>query len=341
MDDLIKKHNFEKAKQNIKSFAENLPDNPRLKRVSEDAGPFGWLDHDVSGKELNELASQIQDCLVSNNQNIRKTIQEFRVIYETLEYLDKDYLAGIVASVQAAEAASEAANKNTEKLDVAQQDIKKNLDGLKKLVEKLKDFKLKSEKDFNTLRDLTDSLKKNISAQKNDIDNIRIRVKDLNDSLNRVDKRFSEARLEINNSLNVMEKRFIQCNGFIEKLRKQKHLHEIDLLWQSNQDLQSKLVDFNNVFLLFQGKSTESLNDISQEMNTLSGFKEKLEALVHLTDVDELWKLHHVLSEQLDLALNDQVALIESSEKKYKHRLYLSYGIAIVAVAISVCNFFV
>lgn len=337
----IKKHNFELAKQNIKSFAENLPADPRLNRVSEDAGPFGLLDHDVSGKELNELTSQIQNCLVSNNQNIRKTIQEFRVIYETLEYLDKDYLAGIVASVQAAEAASEAANKNTEKLDVAQQDIKKNLDGLKKLVEKLKDFKLKSEKDFNTLRDLTDSLKKNISAQKNDIDNIRIRVKDLNDSLNRVDKRFSEARLEINNSLNVMEKRFIQCNGFIEKLRKQKHLHEIDLLWQSNQDLQSKLVDFNNVFLLFQGKSTESLNDISQEMNTLSGFKEKLEALVHLTDVDELWKLHHVLSEQLDLALNDQVALIESSEKKYKHRLYLSYGIAIVAIAISVCNFFV
>lgn len=327
MDDLIKKHNFEKAKQNIKSFAENLPDNPRLKRVSEDAGPFGWLDHDVSGKELNELASQIQDCLVSNNQNIRKTIQEFRVIYETLEYLDKDYLAGIVASVQAAEAASEAANKNTEKLDVAQQDIKKNLDGLKKLVEKLKDFKLKSEKEYK--------------RTKNDIDNIRIRVKDLNDSLNRVDKRFSEARLEINNSLNVMEKRFIQCNGFIEKLRKQKHLHEIDLLWQSNQDLQSKLVDFNNVPLLFQGKSTESLNDISQEMNTLSGFKEKLEALVHLTDVDELWKLHHVLSEQLDLALNDQVALIESSEKKYKHRLYLSYGIAIVAIAISVYNFFV
>lgn len=136
----IEKHNFESAKQKIKSFAEKLPANPRLNRVSEDAGPFGWFDHDVSGKELNELTSQIQDCLVSNNKNIRKTIQEFKVIYETLEYLDKDYLAGIVASVKAAEAASKVAKKNTEKLDVAQQDIKKNLDGLKKLVEKLKDF---------------------------------------------------------------------------------------------------------------------------------------------------------------------------------------------------------
>ena len=341
MDDLIKKHNFELAKQNIKSFAENLPDNPRLNRVSEDAGPFGWLDHDVSGKELNELTSQIQDCLVSNNQSIRKTIQEFRVIYETLEYLDKDYLAGIVASVKAAEAASEAANKNTEKLDVAQQDIKKNLDGLKKLVEKLREFKQKSEKDFDTLLNLTDSIKKNISAQNNDIDNIRIRVKDLSDSLNRVDKRFSEAKTEINNSLNVIEKRFVQCNGFIEKLRKQKHLHEIDLLWQSSQDLQSKFIDFNKVFLLFQGKSTESLNEISQEMNALSGFKEKMETQVHLTDVDELWRLHHVLSERLDHAFNDHVALIESREKKIKHRLIFSYGLAIIAIVASVSNLFI
>lgn len=341
MDDLIKKHNFELAKQNIKSFAENLPDNPRLNRVSEDAGPFGCFDHDVSGKELNELTSQIQNCLVSNNQSIRKTIQEFRVIYETLEYLDKDYLAGIVASVKAAEAASEAANKNTEKLDVAQQDIKKNLDGLKKLVEKLRDFKQKSEKDFNTLLNLTDSIKKNISAQNNDIDNIRIRVKDLSDSLNRVDKRFSEAKTEINNSLNVIEKRFVQCNGFIEKLRKQKHLHEIDSLWQSNQDLQSKVVDFDKDFLLFQKKSIESQNDISQEMNALREFKEMLKMQVHLTDVDELWQLHHVLSERLNHVFNERIALVESREKRLKKQLILSYGLAIVAIVASVSNFFI
>lgn len=341
MDDLIKKHNFEKAKQNIKSFAENLPDNPRLKRVSEDAGPFGWLNHDVSGKELNELASQIQDCLVSNNQNIRKTIQEFRVIYETLEYLDKDYLAGIVASVKAAEAASEAANKNTEKLDVAQQDIKKNLDGLKKLVEKLKDFKCKSEKDFNTLQDLTNTIKKNVNAQKDDIDNVRVRVKDLNDSLNKANKSLSEVRLEIKNSLNVIENRFIQCNGFIEKLRKQKHLHEIDLLWQSNQDLLSKVIDFNKDFLLFQKRNSESLNDINQEMNALSEFKGTLKTQVHLADVDELWRLHHVLSERLNHVFNDQIALFESREKRLKKQLILSYGLAIVAIVASVTNFFI
>lgn len=333
----IEKHNFESAKQKIKSFAEKLPANPRLNRVSEDAGPFGWFDHDVSGKELNELTSQIQDCLVSNNQNIRKTIQEFRVIYETLEYLDKDYLAGIVASVKAAEAASKVAKKNTEKLDVAQQDIKKNLDGLKKLVEKLKDFEQKSEKKFNTLLNLADAIKKNVSAQNNDIDNVRIRVKDLNDSLNKTDKRLSEVRSEMNNSLNAIEKRFIQCNGFLEKLRKQKHLHEIDLLWQSNQDLQSKVVDF----LLFQKKSIESQNDISQEMISLREFKEMLKMQVHLTDVDELWQLHHVLSERLNHVFNEQIALVESREKRLKKQLILSYGLAIVAIVASVSNFFI
>ena len=337
----IEKHNFELAKQKIKSFAEKLPANPRLNRVSEDAGPFGWFDHDVSGKELNELTSQIQDCLVSNNKNIRKTIQEFKVIYETLEYLDKDYLAGIVASVKTAEAASEVAKKNTEKLDVAHQDIKKNLDGLKKLVGKLKDFKQKSEKDFNTFLNLADAIKKNVSAQNNDIDNICIRVKDLNDSLNKIDKSLSEVRLEIKNSLNVIEKRFIQCNGFVEKLRKQKHLHEIDLLWQSNQDLLSKVIDFNKDFLLFQKQNTESLSDINQEMNALSEFKGTLKTQVHLADVDELWRLHHVLSERLNHVFNEQIALVESREKRLKKQLILSYGLAIVAIVVSVSNFFI
>lgn len=184
---------------------------------------------------------------------------------------------------------------------------------------------------------LADAIKKNVSAQNNDIDNVRIRVKDLNDSLNKTDKRLSEVRSEMNNSLNAIEKRFIQCNGFLEKLRKQKHLHEIDLLWQSNQDLQSKVVDF----LLFQKKSIESQNDISQEMISLREFKEMLKMQVHLTDVDELWQLHHVLSERLNHVFNEQIALVESREKRLKKQLILSYGLAIVAIVASVSNFFI
>lgn len=204
----IDKHNFENAKQSIKSFAENLPANPRLKRVDQYADPFEWFNHDVTGKELNELTSQIQDCLVSNNQNIRKTIQEFKAIYDTLEYLDKDYLTGIVVSVQAAEAASEATKKISEETQKNTEDIQKNLDGLIKLVDILKDFKPKTEKKIDYLWVQIDAVAKNLNARSNDLDYLRIDVRDLKDSLNKANKKISDAKSEIDVSLKALEKSF-------------------------------------------------------------------------------------------------------------------------------------
>ena len=307
MSNQIDKHNFEIAKQSIKSFAENLPADPKLKRVEQDVGPFGCLNHTVTGKELNELTSQIQDCLVSNNQNIRKTIQEFKAIYDTLEYLDKDYLAGIVASVQAAEAASEATKRNTE-------DIQKNLDALTKLVRKLKDFKQQTEENIISLLTQIDAVAKNLNARSNDIDSVRIHVRDLKDSINKANKKLSDVKSEIDKSLNSLEKNFLQCNGFIDKLRKQEHLHEIDLLWLSNQNLQMKVEKNDDEFATFVAKNAEMFSEVRQNL-------------------DKLWNNHQ--------KNDDQLAIFERKEKKLALRLNISYGIAIIAIVLSIYNLFV
>ncbi len=307
MSDQIDKHNFEIAKQSIKSFAENLPADPKLKRVEQDVGPFGWLNHDVTGKELNELTSQIQDCLISNNQNIRKTIQEFKTIYDTLEYLDKDYLAGIVASVQAAEAASEATKRNTE-------DIQKNLDALTKLVGELKDFKQETEENIISLLTQIDDVAKKLNARSNDIDSVRIYVRDLKDSINKANKKLSDVKSEIDKSLNSLEKNFLQCNGFIDKLRKQEHLHEIDLLWLSNQNLQMKVEKKDDEFATFVAKNAEMFSEVRQNL-------------------DKLWNNHQ--------KNDDQLAIFERKEKKLALRRNISYGIAIIAIVLSIYNLFV
>lgn len=307
MSNQIDKHNFEIAKQSIKSFAENLPADPKLKRVEQDVGPFGCLNHTVTGKELNELTSQIQDCLVSSNQNIRKTIQEFKAIYDTLEYLDKDYLAGIVASVQAAEAASEATKRNTE-------DIQKNLDALTKLVRKLKDFKQQTEENIISLLTQIDAVAKNLNTRSNDIDSVRIHVRDLKDSINKANKKLSDVKSEIDKSLNSLEKNFLQCNGFIDKLRKQEHLHEIDLLWLSNQNLQMKVEKNDDEFATFVAKNAEMFSEVRQNL-------------------DKLWNNHQ--------KNDDQLAIFERKEKKLALRLNISYGIAIIAIVLSIYNLFV
>ena len=376
MSDQIDKHNFEIAKQSIKSFAENLPADPKLKRVEQDVGPFGWLNHDVTGKELNELTSQIQDCLISNNQNIRKTIQEFKTIYDTLEYLDKDYLAGIVASVQAAEAASEATKRNTE-------DIQKNLDALTKLVGELKDFKQETEENIISLLTQIDDVAKKLNARSNDIDSVRIYVRDLKDSINKANKKLSDVKSEIDKSLNSLEKNFLRCNGFIDKLRKQEHLHEIDLLWLSNQNLQMKVEKKDDEFATFVVKNAEMLSDVKSEidksLNSLeknflrcNGFIDKLRKQEHLHEIDLLWlsnqnlqmkvekkddefatfvaknaEMFSEVRQNLDKLWNnhqkndDQLAIFERKEKKLALRRNISYGIAIIAIVLSIYNLFV
>ena len=294
----IEKHNFESAKKKIKSFAEKLPANPRLNRVSEDAGPFGWFDHDVSGKELNELTSQIQDCLVSNNKNIRKTIQEFKVIYETLEYLDKDYLAGIVASVRAAEAASGVAKENTEKLDIAQQDIKKNLVATQKIVKKLGDFKKNTEKSI------------------------------------------------------------IQINEFVDKLGKQKHLYDIDKLWNSNQELQASTREAYEKMVADNGECLKKIRAVEQEVSLFKVFSETLKKQKHLHNIDELWLFSQNLSTGMNQKYGELISLLEENNKKALEieqslsqeittgrkkmfkSLIAAYALSFAAVVISVCSLF-
>ena len=302
MSNQIDKHDFEVEKQKIKTFSENLPSDPTIERVGEGIIFGRWL----TGEEANRITSQIQSSLISSNENIRKIIRELGTIYNTFEYLDKDYLAGIVASVQAAEAASEATKRNTE-------DIQKNLDALTKLVGKLKDFKQQTEENIISLLTQIDAVAKNLNARSNDIDSVRIHVRDLKDSINKANKKLSDVKSEIDKSLNSLEKNFLRCNGFIDKLRKQEHLHEIDLLWLSNQNLQMKVEKNDDEFATFVAKNEEMFSEVRQNL-------------------DKLWNNYQKNDERL--------VVVEREGKKIALRLYISYGIAIIAVALSIYNFF-
>ena len=106
---LIKKHNFEEAKNKIRVFSNNLPTYPHFDRVEESGGLFNWGNHNVTGKEMNSFVSNVQDRLISVNSTLRSIVSEFRVIYNALDSLDKEYIDGILVSVEAAEKARKAA----------------------------------------------------------------------------------------------------------------------------------------------------------------------------------------------------------------------------------------
>ena len=165
---LIKKHNFEVAKRNIENFSNKLPSNPSFDQVEVKGFLFGLGDHMVTGAEMNNFVGEVQQKLISVNDSLHSIIEEFREVYCAFDYLDKEYVAGIVGSVESAEEASNQALK-------AQEDLKETVSNLGKTVKGLVDLKTRvenlEEKDIDTLLNDMERIKEDLSVLRMHIEN--------------------------------------------------------------------------------------------------------------------------------------------------------------------------
>lgn len=178
----INRHNFENAKREIKDFSEKLPSNPYFERVQTDVF-LGLFDHNVTGEELNEFIGRVQNHFISTYEVLRKTVKEFKSIYNALDSLDNDYIKGILISLDTATEASQQALDN-------QRDINRTIEALKKSVEALYSLRtvttaqqeqidqLLSNK--NVITELINKLNKSIA----EIDVFKEKMKDTNERLN-------------------------------------------------------------------------------------------------------------------------------------------------------------
>lgn len=153
--EIIKRHNFDSSLRRIQAFSNNLPTIPQIDGFRTEGGLFGWGDHYINGYEMNRYAEDVQKLFKKHNDTIIQTIQEFRDVYTTFDYLDKEYLTGIVKSVNAATHASQGAKAASEQAKMAsdqakdaankalknEEDIKKDVENLRRLVEKIKSIK--------------------------------------------------------------------------------------------------------------------------------------------------------------------------------------------------------
>ena len=114
---VVKYHDFENAKQELKEFSEQKPTDLTIDGVYnyKDTGEIifdvlkgrGWgTEHVVKGSELNNVTSQVQTHLQSINDIQTKLIKEFGQVYSALEALDKDYIQAILISIKATEKTS-------------------------------------------------------------------------------------------------------------------------------------------------------------------------------------------------------------------------------------------
>ena len=134
---IVDTHNFENAKERIKKLSEDIPAKEKFDTfTTKDSFILKCFerDHHVTGEELNEFVKKIQRSLSKLYAWNIKNTNSFCEVYEALESLDKEYIAGILTAVQGAKHASEEAK-------TAQEDLSKTVDRLILTIEALKNFR--------------------------------------------------------------------------------------------------------------------------------------------------------------------------------------------------------
>ena len=310
MDEIaIKRHSFDLAKKRLKDFSEKREAELQIEKVQTESRIFPFIDHKVTGEELNTRLETIQEHFIAVNTTNSKVIKEFREVYNALDALDKDYMASIIANVKAIEKTSndirvqqrtlkqhhEKLADQQSKLDAHQVEIEKNIVNISKIVATLKIFKEKLE----SYQHLTD-----IDEIWNDCKTIQNEIRVVADSITMFAKKVAEDIATANNEnkviseqINKVKENFDSIENSLQSmkadiLKTQKHFEEIVAV------LFKKLSDAEEYALNSRNLITE-----------LEAFRAEASALNHLMEVDEIWKQ----------AENHQIRIIRVEQESKSH----------------------
>ena len=231
---------FNRCKEDLKLFSEQTEKEINLPTVSYyESFLFVDYDHKVTGGELNDLTSKLQEHLKNFNNINNKIIREFSAIYNTFNALDNEYIKKIMQSIMKSNEAINKANLGLieaekriediratngrlevaqnnirtiqDDLKYAQKDLDKHMEIQKKIVEGLTQFKGKIDS-YKHLKDIDDMW---VNLEKL-VNKIPIISEDINDIKIDIQKNISE--------LNDIKK-------FKDRLENYKHLEDIDKIW--------------------------------------------------------------------------------------------------------------
>lgn len=208
----IRKHDFQAAKAKIKIFSEKELNELTFENVATDKY-FGLINHTVTGGELNERIDKIQSHFIQINSQLNQIKGQFGCVYETFESLDKDYIEGMLASIGAANKASDQARIAAERAYETSEEAKKNSYDINRLlqnqiaiIDKLQQTNESFVSQFATTQNEIDQIKaianerfeilgKLISSQSNSLAEIKSRqIKKNEDFVFKIEKLRDEAR---------------------------------------------------------------------------------------------------------------------------------------------------
>ena len=292
----ITRHNFDKYKEDLKRFSEKQNNDFYIPRV--ETSSLFVFNHNVTGKELNNVTRTIGEHLIELNKSQTDLIKEFRVIYDAFESLDKEYISGILTSLHAAQLAFnenihtvDELKKTQVKLEKAQKDIQSTIDVQKRIINGLSDFNKKLNK--NKHLDNIDEMWEDTQRLSINLDNLKTKVNKFEKRKNELFDKIEELEQIINYKNNENKKIIENIVYSIEKLQKDiKVVEENQKLFDNNiGDLQKKIEKnghFNDIDVMWENTQymMNTINELSNKLNNLEQEKDSLllknEELVNL-----------------------------------------------------------
>ena len=364
----IEKTNFEKQKNELKSFAEQPATSTKLDKFSTNGkwsdflsgGLPGLLSgHKVTGDEINSLVTELQSCFAEINERDRRVIKEFGQVYETFEALDKGYIQGILIGLKSAEKASQEAKD-------AQKDVDDTIKALQKTISKLKEFKdevngythLKDiDKIWNDILQLDRELKRvsqklkeqetSLTQKISELSQFRIKIEkykhinDIDDMWDTI-KGSSEKIESISKELKTLSKNLTtktkEMITFKNDLEKSEHIKDVDIMWNKLLFCMSDLDEYATS----QKRMEEKLSEIDQ-------FILQVKDIAHIDDIDDEWEYSHSIGEDIQKTVirvsdaedkisgcEERIQFYENENSQMKQRINIAYIVAGGALGISI-----
>lgn len=231
---------FNRCKEDLKLFSEQTEKEINLPTVSYyESFLFVDYDHKVTGGELNDLTSKLQEHLKNFNNINNKIIKEFSAIYNTFNALDNEYIKKIMQSIMKSNEAINKANlglieaeKRIEdiratngRLEVAQNNIRTIQDDLKyaqKDLDKHMEIQKKIVEGLTQFKGKIDSYK-----HLKDIDNMWVNLQNLDTKVPTISDDINNLKIDVQKNVSELN----DIKRFKDRLENYKHLEDIDKIW--------------------------------------------------------------------------------------------------------------
>lgn len=307
----------------------------------------------------------------------RLFIKQLEGVYSVFEYLDKEYITAIMASIGSTKIASNQAKAAGKDAQKALKEVQATLVTQSKLIDKLTEFKTATQNDIckiNEFRTVTENTThfKDIDEMWNDINSFR----EFNDRLETlVEGRYNELLNVIKECEDSQSNLILRVDGHenilndvensLDKLKKRVdgilHFDDIDTIWEKNEKNEKTLADLKNDFEETRDKIIVNHQEFEKKVGQLVKQIETSEAK-HSDDIIEvkqksdknamdvsslnteqseiIQKINRLEQENHELSGKISIAesMIEKNNHQYKKVVYFLIGIGFATLTIIVLN---